>query len=321
MTRPSSGCPFLRGAALAVCQFLCAVYPARAGVDAPPTSPLSQVSFWRWLIERGPRVAVIFAGMAGLLWLARAVRGRLVAFLTLTPRRGTPQERENRARTLVSVFSNAATVAIFIGGCLMILSELGVNIVPLVGGAAVAGLAVAFGAQNLIRDYFSGFMILLENQYGINDVIRICGVSGQVERVTLRVTVLRDHEGAIHFIPNGQITTVTNMTSEWSRAVIEVGVAQKEDVDRVMSIIVDVGRALRADVAWGGDVLEDLQMEGLDRLGDGAAIVRFGLKTRPGRQWQIRREMLRRITMKFAESGIELAPPLRFHPSQATPGT
>ena len=156
-------------------------------------------------------------------------------------------ERENRARTLVSVFHNAANLIVIIGGLLMLISEAGINIMPLVGAAGVIGLAVAFGAQNLVRDYFSGFMILLENQYGINDVIKVGDIGGLVERITLRVTVLRGLDGTVHFIPNGQIDKVSNMTHGWSRALFEIGVAYKEDVDLVMKTLVQLGKELRAD--------------------------------------------------------------------------
>ena len=146
---------------------------------------------------------------------------RVVKLVASRGMRGSKVERENRANTLVSVFHNAATLTIFIGGFLMICDEAGVPIGPLLGGAAVFGLAVAFGAQNLIRDYFYGFMILMENQYKLNDVVQIGDHSGQVEQITLRMTALRDLEGNLHFLPNGTITSVINMTHGWSRALFE----------------------------------------------------------------------------------------------------
>lgn len=274
-------------------------------------NPFAPQNIRRWIIESGPKVLAVLVGMAVLLWLTRRSRGRLVILLSRANDRGTVEERENRARTLISVFSNAAGVAIIVGGCFMILTELGVNILPLMGGAAVIGLAVAFGAQNLIRDYFTGFMILLEHQYGINDDITVCGISGQVEQITLRITVLRDLEGAVHFIPNGQITTVSNKTHEWSRAVLEVNVAYKENVDHVMQVILDLAREFRRDPAFIDFILDDPEMLGVERLGDSAVTLKFVVKTRPGRQAPVKRELLRRIKKRFDEVGIEIPFPHR----------
>jgi small conductance mechanosensitive channel len=170
---------------------------------------------------------------------------------------------------------------------------------------------VAFGAQNLIRDYFTGFVIILENQYSMNDVVRIAGTAGMVERITLRMTVLRDIEGTVHFIPNGEIKTVSNMTHGWSRAVFDVGVAYKEDVDRVIDTIIQVGRELRSDPFFKRLILEDLTMLGLDNMGDSAIIIKFFIKTRPLKQWDVKRAMLRRLKKRFDELGIEIPFPHR----------
>jgi len=274
-------------------------------------NPFAPKNLLRWLLRSGVRILGIALGMLALLWLSRAIRLRLVAVLARSSTEGSPEERENRARTLVGVFQNVVSIVIVIGGALMIFAELGVNIVPLLGGAAVAGLAIAFGAQNLIRDYFTGFMILLENQYAINDVIRVAGIAGQVERITLRITVLRDLEGVVHFIPNGQIVAVSNMTHAWSRALFDIGIAYKEDVDQVMRILVDLGKDLRRDPQYRGMILEDPEMLGVDSFGDSSVVIKFFIKTRAMRQWQVRREMLRRIKKKFDEVGIEIPFPQR----------
>jgi small conductance mechanosensitive channel len=145
----------------------------------------------------------VLAIIIGMLLLSRTVRASsqsIVKVMAKSGQRGTQEERENRAQTLVGVFRNTAAIIIVCGGTLMLFDEVGIPVVPLMGGAAVLGLAVAFGAQNLIKDYFSGFMVLLEDQYGINDVVKIGTISGMVEKITLRVTVLRDIEGTVHFI-------------------------------------------------------------------------------------------------------------------------
>ena len=207
---------------------------------------------------------------------------RIVQFMAQgISKRGTHKDRENRAQTLSGVFSSALSLLILGGGCLMILDEVGIPIVPLMGGAAVIGLAVAFGAQNLIKDYFSGFMVLLEDQYGINDVVSIGPISGLVEHISLRTTVLRDLEGVVHFVPHGTITTVSNRTHGWSRALFDIGIDYKENVDHVMEVLLDLGQELHRDPVFGPLILDDPEMLGVDQFSDSSVIVKFFMKTRP----------------------------------------
>jgi len=246
-----------------------------------------------------------------LLAAVRLIDRRIVGFLAGHGPQHSREERENRAKTLVAVFHNAANIAIVAGGGLMLLTEVGISIVPLMGGVAVVGLAVAFGAQNLIRDYFYGFMILLENQYTIGDVIRIGEHAGLVERVTLRVTMLRDLEGIAHFIPNGQIAAVQNLTHGWSRAVLDVAVAYREDVDRVMRVLAETARELRFDANFRHLILEEPEILGIDALAESAVVIKLIIKTRPLQQWTVKRAMLYRIKKKFDLLGIEIPFPHR----------
>ncbi len=264
-----------------------------------------------WLIDHGPKMLAVLLAIILSQWAARHFCDRVILLIAQKGARGTAPEREDRARTLVGVFYNATSVAILLGGGLMLLQEAGIPVAPLLGGAAVFGLAVAFGAQNLIRDYFYGFVILLENQYKLNDVVQIGALSGQVEKITLRMTVLRDLEGRVHFIPNGQITAVTNMTHGWSRALFDIGVAYKEDVDRVIGVLSSLAHDLRSDPQFGPLILEDATMLGVDSLADSAVVIKFFIKTRPLQQWTIRRELLRRIKNRFDELGIEIPYPHR----------
>ncbi len=265
----------------------------------------------QWLLDHGPRVLLLVLGMFVMNYLSHFFSSRTINLVAGGTVRGSSIERENRARTLVGVFQNACTVAIFIVGSLMILEECGANITVLVGGVAAFGLAVAFGAQNLIKDYFSGFVMLLENQYMLNDTIRIGEMTGQVERITLRMTVLRDSSGVVHFIPNGTITSVSNETHGWSRAIVEVGVAYKENVDHVMSVLTELSRELRADKTFGPMIVEDSLPPFVDALGDSAVTLKFSFKTKPNQQLPVRRELLRRIKNRFDELGIELPFPHR----------
>ncbi|WP_169975136.1 mechanosensitive ion channel domain-containing protein [Tautonia rosea] len=274
-------------------------------------NPFSPENVINWFFRHGVNIIAIVLGMLMLRWGCRLISRRIVSLMSQRGQRGTTAEKEHRISTLVGVFDNAASVAVVVGGILMIFQELGVPVGPLLGGAAVLGLAIAFGAQNLIRDFFYGFVILLENQYKLNDVIRIQGIAGQVEAITLRVTVLRDLEGCVHFIPNGEITKVTNMTHGWSRALFEVGVAYKENVDRVMDVIMQVGKELRQDPQFRMLILEDPTMLGVDAFADSAVVIKFFIKTRPLQQWTVKRELLRRLKNTFDELGISIPFPHR----------
>lgn len=269
-------------------------------------NPFAPRNLMLWGVAHGPPLCAILLAMAGLVWLARVMEHRLVDLIAHRGGRGGAEERENQAKTLVGVFRNAMTMVIIAGGILMLLDEVNIPIAPLMGGAAVFGLAVAFGAQSLIKDFFSGFMILLEQQYMVNDVIRIGDISGQVERITLRTTVLRDMEGRVHFVPHGQIASTTNMTHGWSRAVFDIPVSYREDVDHIIEVLVSLGKQLRRDQEFGPLILEDPVMLGIDSFSDTAIMVKFYLKTRPLRQWPVKRELLRRIKVAFDQMGIEI---------------
>ncbi|RUL87085.1 mechanosensitive ion channel domain-containing protein [Tautonia sociabilis] len=275
------------------------------------SNPFSPRNLSRWALTRGPGILAILVGAALLIGLINRFSGRAASMIARRSNRGTQTEREDRANTLVSVFHNAASAVIVIGAGIMALDQAGVPIAPILGGAAVLGLAISFGAQNLVSDFFYGFMILLENQYKLNDVVKINDHSGQVERITLRMTALRDLEGNLHFIPNGQVTAVINMTHGWSRALFEIGVSYKEDVDRVMEVILEVGKDLRQDPRFRPLILEDPTMLGVDAFADSAVIIKFFIKTRPLQQWMVKRELLRRLKKRFDELGIEIPFPHR----------
>jgi moderate conductance mechanosensitive channel len=269
-------------------------------------NPFTLRNLLQWLIDHGPRIMTILGALALFMWLSRICEARLVELTAKRGRRGSREERENRARTLLGVFRSVANILLIAGGGMMILDEVGVPVAPIIGGAAVFGLAVAFGAQSLIKDYFVGFMVLLEQQYLVNDVIEIGPVKGQVERVSLRITVLRDLEGRVHFVPHSQINTVTNLTHGWSRAVFEIGVAYRESVDHVIAVLTALAEKLRRDEAYKLLILSDPVMLGVDSFGDSAVVIKFYIQTRPLQQWTVKREMLRRIKNEFDRLGIEI---------------
>jgi moderate conductance mechanosensitive channel len=274
-------------------------------------NPLNPRNILRWLSEHGGRMLGIFLGMIALYLLVKTGTRRIIRVMSAARKRHSGRESEDRAETLIAVLRNTLSVFILGGGVLMLLDEVGIPIVPLMGGAAVVGLAVAFGAQNLIKDYFTGFMVLMEDQYAVNDVVKINGIDGQVERITLRMTVLRDLAGIAHFIPHGAIHTVSNMTHGWSRAALEIGVAYKEDTDHVLEVLQDLCAELRRDEHFAPLILEDAEMLGVDQLADSSVILKFIIKTKPLRQWEVKRELLRRIKLRFDQLGIELPSPHR----------
>jgi small conductance mechanosensitive channel len=274
-------------------------------------NPYTLRKILQWLIDHGPRIVFTLVATIFLLWLSKVLEHRLVLLIARHGATGNLEDRENRARTLVGVLRNATTVLLITGASLTIVAEFGVNIVPLVGAAGVVGLAVAFGAQNLIRDYFSGFMILMENQYTISDTVRIGDICGQVERITLRITVLRDLKGTLHFVPHGQINTVSNLTHGWSRVLFDIGVAYKEDVDYVMKVLLDLARDMRRDPEFGDLILDEPEMLGVNSFDDSAVVIRFVVKTRPLKRWIVKRELNRRIKKKFDELRIEIPFPHR----------
>jgi small-conductance mechanosensitive channel len=214
--------------------------------------------------------------------------------------------REQRARTIASLLGNVAAMAFVVVVVLTILDILLDNIAPILASFGILGLAFSFGAQSLVKDIISGTFMLMEGQFGIGDVVRVSDVSGMVEKITLRTTVLRDVEGVVHIIPNGEITRVSNLTKSWSRTVLNIGVAYKEDADHVMDVLRDVLREFQADPEWGGLLLEEPQVPGIENFADSAVVIRVLAKTLPLKQWDVARELRRRIKKRFDQEGIEL---------------
>ncbi len=216
-----------------------------------------------------------------------------------------------RMKTLSSVTRKTVSIVVWIIAGLYLLHEIGTPVPTIVASAGVLGLAFAFGAQSLIRDFFYGFFILLENQYTIGDWIKVGSISGTVERLTLRVTVLRDMEGTLHFIPNGTVTAVSNMTHGWSQVKMEIGVGYGEDIERVSQVILGVADELCQSQEWKDKVLADPVVPGLQSFGDSSLNIRLVVKTQPGAHWGLARALRKRIKERFDEEGIEIPYPQR----------
>ena len=246
----------------------------------------------------------------------------LIAILTLlalrTIHRVVPQLREllvarqettedgQRVRTLSRVIRYVLTVAVTLLGAILVLGELGISVAPILGAAGVIGIAVGFGAQSLVKDYFTGFFLLLENQLRIGDVVDAGGKSGTVEELTLRYLRLRDYSGNVHYIPNGNITVVTNMSLGFAYAVIDIGVAYAERIDEVIALMRRVGETLRTDPSFATRILEPLEVAGVEQWADSAVVIRCRFKVAPLEQWSVRREYLARIKAAFDEAGVEI---------------
>lgn len=218
----------------------------------------------------------------------------------------TNGELEKRAATLGGIFRKTVCVIIWIVAVIMSLKEAGFDIGPILAGAGVVGLAVGFGAQNLVRDAISGMFMLLENQVRINDVAIINGTGGLVEEINLRTTVLRGLDGTVHVFQNGAINSLSNMTRTYSYYLFDIGVAYKEDTDRVVAVVKELADKMMQEEEYKPLILEPLEVLGVDKFADSAVIIKARIKTPPLKQWAVGREMNRRMKKKFDEVGIEI---------------
>jgi moderate conductance mechanosensitive channel len=245
-----------------------------------------------------------------LAWLLQTIAARLIrAFRSYMSRR-TGGDEIARVETLARVFRNAATIVIVLIAGMLVLSELGISVAPLLATAGVAGIAIGFGAQSLIKDYFNGFFLLLDDEVRQGDVVEVAGVSGQVEEVTLRYVRLRNFEGHVHWVPNGEIKVVTNRTRGFANAVIEVGVGYRVDPDQGLAVMGEVAREMRADPAWANRIAGDIEIIGVERWADSAVILRARLRVVPPiEQWNVKREFLKRLKAAYDRHGIEIPSP------------
>ncbi|TVQ35039.1 MAG: hypothetical protein EA356_08680 [Geminicoccaceae bacterium] len=219
--------------------------------------------------------------------------------------------RSNRSRTLLTISRNLIFVLVWITAGLMVLSELGVNLAPLLAGAGVIGLAIGFGSQQLVRDIITGLFILIEDTVSVGDVAELGGKAGVVEAVSLRTVRLRSYDGQVHTIPYSSIDTISNFTKEYSYYVFDVGVAYKENTDRVIEVMREIGAEMQRERAYRRLILEPLDVAGVDRFADSAVVIRARIKTRPLQQWTVGREFNRRLKQRFDALGIEIPFPQR----------
>ncbi|MEX0829376.1 MAG: mechanosensitive ion channel family protein [Nitrospirales bacterium] len=265
------------------------------------------------MVEASLRILLILA-IAYLAVRAMKFGLRKLENVLLTWREREDNERianEKRVKTLTGMLGAICLTLLWVVGIVMSLDQIGLDITPILAGAGIVGLAVGFGAQNLVRDVINGFFMILENQIRVGDVAIVNGTGGLVEAITFRTITLRDLSGTVHIFPNGMVTTLANMTKDWSAYVMEIGVAYKEDTDRVVTIMREVGEDLQQDPNVGRKMLEPIEIMGVDAFGESAVVIKARIKTLPIQQWAVGREYRRRLKKAFDRENIEIPFPHR----------
>jgi moderate conductance mechanosensitive channel len=274
---------------------------ARFGIGEPRWDPRTVT---RWALVHGINVVVI---ITGAFIVVRAANLAIVHLQHKLGRRHARNDLEwqRRAATLGGILASLVTVSVAFVATLMLLRELTIDVVPILTGAGIAGLAIGFGAQNLVRDVISGFFLILEDQVRVGDLARINGVGGSVEQVNLRTIVLRDGEGAVQVFPNGTITALANLSKQYAYAIVDIRVAYAENLDRVAGTLREAGESMQRDAVWGALVVAPLEVAGVESIDAGAVTFRVKIKTLPLNQGKIANELRRRIVTMFVGRGIK----------------
>jgi small conductance mechanosensitive channel len=261
-----------------------------------------------WAFTAGIKIIFILIFTLIIIKVVKMVSNR---FSSVFLKKDADEESKKRAKTLTSVIQNFLIILILVVAAITIIGQLGIEIAPLIATAGIAGVAIGFAAQSLIKDIINGFFLLLWDQIRVGDYVQISDRPGLVEMINLKMTVLRDFNGNVHYIPNGSIDIVTNMTKDFSRYLFEIGVAYREDVDEVIDVIKEVDEELRKDPDFKQDILEPIEIFGLDKFADSALIIKARTMTKPLKQWRVAREFNKRLKKKFDEVGIEIPFPHR----------
>jgi moderate conductance mechanosensitive channel len=274
------------------------------------------VQSWRldaleFLRKDAPRILVILIVSFILVRLMKAITKRLTRF---SRQQTLPSGiRSQYLGTLSGIIYSVSVFVIVFFALIEILQQLNINIGPLIASAGIVGLAIGFGAQTLVKDVINGFFILIENQYDVGDVVRMAGVSGSVEGMTLRRTTLRDADGALHIVPNSEIKIVSNLTRDWAQIVLHISVDYKENSDRVIALLKEVGAELRNAPEFSEDMVADPDVPGIDRVAPGEVDYLMLAKTKPGKQYPVSRELRRRIKLCFEKNNIQPGGPGRVY--------
>ncbi|HOU27643.1 MAG TPA: mechanosensitive ion channel family protein [Paludibacteraceae bacterium] len=259
-----------------------------------------------WLLYDFTYVLISLVVVIVLIWLLNAISRNLEKVILKRSDALHDKEAQKRVKTLMSIGRGIMRLILWAIFALILLKRIGIEIGPIIASAGIAGIAIGFGAQELIRDFLAGFFVLLDNQIRTDDIVVINGTTGVVEKIELRTIRLRDHSGVVHIFQHGKINTLSNMTKEWSALVFEIGVAYKEDVDTVIAIMKSVGEDLEKDSRFSGNILEPISILGVEQFANSSIQLKVRIKTQTGEQWQTRREYMRRLKYAFDKKGIEI---------------
>ena len=267
-----------------------------------------------WVIGKPLAILAILIGAVVVRWLATKAIDRVIRRAETAPAPGarhTHNRRAQRARSLGTLLKSITTTVVFGIAFVMALSEVGMDVAPILASAGVLGLAIGFGAQNLVKDFLSGVMMMVEDQYGVGDAVDLGEAIGTVENVGLRVTRVRDVDGTVWYVRNGEILRVGNQSQNWARTVLDISVSYAEDLTRVRQVLTEVAHSLWDDEDYQKIIIEEPEVWGVQNLGPDAVVVRVTLKTAPMEQWNVAREMRERIKARFDHEGIEMPLPQR----------
>ena len=259
-----------------------------------------------WLLYDFTYILISLVVVIVLIWLLNAISRNLEKVILKRSDALHDKEAQKRVKTLMSIGRGIMRLILWTIFALILLKRIGIEIGPIIASAGIAGIAIGFGAQELIRDFLAGFFVLLDNQIRTDDIVVINGTTGVVEKIELRTIRLRDHSGVVHIFQHGKVNTLSNMTKEWSALVFEIGVAYKEDVDTVIAIMKSVGEDLEKDSRFSGNILEPISILGVEQFANSSIQLKVRIKTQTGEQWQTRREYMRRLKYAFDKKGIEI---------------
>lgn len=266
-----------------------------------------------WLLNDGIKITVIIIAVILIRLFSKPIIDRIIRKIIVADHDDDigHEGEKKREDTLIGVTAAALNIGVVLVAIIMILSELGMNIAPLLAAAGVVGLAVGFGAQSLVRDFFTGLFILLENQFRVGDSVKIGDVAGTVENISLRITTIRDMDGSLHHIPNGEIKIASNRSKEFSKVNLEVGVSYNDDLEKVKKVVNQVGEELAKDKDWKDKIIEPPQFLRVNNFGDSSVDIKIVGKTKPLEQWAVTGELRFRLKIAFDKEGIEIPFPQR----------
>lgn len=259
-----------------------------------------------WVVEHGITIILIFAAAFVARLVSKAFLERLIRRLVPPAQFHSPKAEKQREDTLIRITHGTLNVFIWLIAILMALSEVGIDIGPLLAAAGVAGIAIGFGGQYLIRDVVAGLFIIIENQYRVGDVVCLDGTCGLVEDISLRTVTLRDLDGTVHHVPHGAAAKASNLSKEFARVNLDIGVSYSTNLEKLMKVVNDVGTELAQDPAWKDDIIKPVQFERVDKFADSAMMIKILGETKPLRQWAVAGEFRKRLKIAFDNNGIEI---------------